>query len=206
VTYGQAAIGQRTAHSFVPEFEAGLSGRLNSVIDYANAISTFFMSQWTNVMPNPYTGPNMTFIVGGFNDNEPYGRVYLINIPANPAPIEQHTGIGNFGISWGGQREIVDRLLMGFDPNILNSIFTTLNPTQAQQQTITQMLRTNHQLQIPLDVMALQDCISLARLFLTTTINTQELTIGLRGCGGPVDIATIQRNRPLQFIQRKEVR
>lgn len=206
VTYGQASIGQRTAHSYVPEFEAMLDGRLSSVLDYANSISAFYMDQWSRVMPNPYSGPNMTFLVSGFNDNEPYGRVYLINIPSSPVPVEQTPGAGVFGITWGGQREIVDRLLAGYDTQIISTIFPILNPSPEQASNIMKALREKHQLQIPLDVMALQDCVSLAKLFITTTISIQELTLGIRGCGGPVDIAIIQRNKELRYIQRKEVK
>ena len=91
VTYGQAAIGQRTAHSFIPEFEATLAGRLNSVLDYANSISDFFLQQWRNVMPDPYIGPDMTFIVGGFNNGEHHGRDYHIKKTKNPDPQEQNS-------------------------------------------------------------------------------------------------------------------
>src|SRR5664280_1277076 len=72
--------------------------------------------------PN-YGGPDMTFNVAGFDDNEPYGRVYNFNIPRIPIPIEQNpasTGQVQFGITWGGQREIVDRLVMGYDTRIFN--------------------------------------------------------------------------------------
>jgi len=206
VTYGQAAIGQRTAHSFVPEFESTLTDKLSSVLEYALAISKFFLEQWQKVMPSPYKGPDMTFIVGGFNDGEPHGHVYLINLPSNPSPIEQSAGMNTFGVTWGGQREIVDRLLMGFDAQILNTIFNILEPDPNKIPQVMAELQAKHQLQIPLDVMAIQDCISLARLFISTTINTQELTIGLRGCGGPIDIAVIQRGKDLRFVQRKEAK
>lgn len=206
VTYGQAVIGQRAAHSFVPEFEASLSSQLSTVEEYAKAISDFYLQQWNAVMPSPYAGADMTFIIGGFNDNEPHGRVYIINIPSNPTPVENQPGTGSFGITWGGQRQIVDRLLNGYDGAIINTIVSTLNLQTAQVTQLVAALQQKHHLQIPIDIMALQDCVALARLFISTTINAQELTIGLRGCGGPIDIAVIQRNRSLKFIQRKEVK
>ena len=61
------------------------------------------------------------------------------------------------------------------------------------------------QLQVPIQFMPLQDCINLAILFIRTTINTQELTVGLRGCGGEIDLAIITRNNPLRFIQQKQL-
>lgn len=206
VTYGLAAIGQRTAHSFVPELEGTLDGKLDSVYDYAKKISAFYMSQWKQVMPTDYKGPDMTFIVGGFNEGEAHGRVYLINVPRNPEPIENNAGLNNFGITWGGQRDVVDKLLMGYDHKILNTIFEVLKPNKEQVDLVQDLLKKRHQAQIPLEAMAIQDCVNLARLFISTTIDTQELTIGLRGCGGPIDIAVIQRNKELCFIQRKDVK
>ena len=76
MTYGQAAIGQRTAHSFVPEFESTLPDERLTVAEMAQRISDFYMEQWNAVMPQNYVGPNMTFIVAGFNEQEPYGRVF----------------------------------------------------------------------------------------------------------------------------------
>lgn len=206
VTYGQAAIGQRTAHSFVPEYEETLTEKLSSIIDYAKSISNFYLEQWKKVMPASYSGPAMTFIVGGFNANEPHGRVYLFEIPNKPEPVEQSPGTGAFGITWGGQREIVDRLIMGYDYQVLNTIFSILKLTPEQIKQVMNEIQGKFQLQIPLDVMALQDCIDLARLFISTTINAQGLTIGLRGCGGPVDIAIIQRGKELKYIQKKEAK
>jgi len=53
--------------------------------------------------------------------------------------------------------------------------------------------------------MALQDCVDLAIFFIRTTIIAQKLTIGLRGCGGPIDVATITRRDGFQYIQKKAV-
>jgi len=89
VTYGLAAIGQRTAHSFVPEFESTLPAERLNVFNLAQRISQFYMDQWRLVMPANYNGPNMTFLVAGFNEGEPYGRVYTMDLPRNTEPTEQ---------------------------------------------------------------------------------------------------------------------
>src|SRR5664280_1707205 len=88
VTYGAGAIGQtepRTAHGYMPEFEAHLSvvcdaegvERL-STQRIAQEIGTFFLQQWDSTgMPNPAPPEQqMVFLVGGFDDGEPYGHVY----------------------------------------------------------------------------------------------------------------------------------
>lgn len=204
VTYGLAAIGFRTAHSFVPEFEAGLPGDRLSVQEFALHLSNFFVQQWNATMQPGYQGPNMTFVIGGFDKGEPYGRIFVIDVPANPTPVEHHPGHGTFGITWGGQRECVDRLIQGFDPALPGIAQNTLGLQPDQIQQLTQALN-GLRMAIPLAAMALQDCVDLAIFFIRTTIGAQSLTVGIRGCGGPIDVATITRRGGLQFVQQKRV-
>lgn len=204
VTYGQAAIGLRTAHSFLPEFEASLPATRLTVDDFAQQLSAFYLGQWQAGMPANYQGPDMTFVVGGFDVNEPYGNVYIVEIPSNPQPVAQGK-IGDFGITWGGQREFVDRLIQGFDSTAPDLVAQALGLTAPQRQQFDQALAPL-QMPIPLQAMPLQDCVDLAIFFIRTTIGAQNLTVGIRGCGGFIDVATITRREGLRFIQRKELR
>jgi hypothetical protein len=162
------------------------------------------MQQWQAVMPTDYEGPNMTFVVGGFNEDEPYGRVFMVEIPGNPTPVEQQPNPGDFGITWGGQREFVDRLIQGFDYRLPEIVSNTLSLQPQQVQSLMQSLNVL-QMPLPLAAMPLQDCVDLAIFFVRTTITAQRLTVGIRGCGGPIDVATITRREGLRFIQRKEI-
>lgn len=207
VTYGLAAIGLRTAYSFIPEFEESLTKEKKerlTIQEFAKHLSEFFMKQWNSLMPSDYQGPNMTFVVGGFNDGEPYGRVILVDIPQNPTPVEQHPNLGDFGITWGGQREFVDRLIQGYDHGLPEIMANTLNLTPEQLETMMEALRPL-QMRLPLMAMPLQDCVDLAIFFVRTTIVAQRLTVGIRGCGGHVDVAIITRRKGLQFVQRKHI-
>jgi hypothetical protein len=155
-------------------------------------------------MPAAYQGPDMIFAVGGFNEGEPYGRVYAVCIPRSPAPVEQNPSPQDFGLTWGGQREFVDRLIQGFDAKLLDIVVQHLNLQPAQIPPLTQALQPL-QMPIPLAAMALQDCVDLAIFFIRTTIAAQTLTVGIRGCGGPIDVATITRNEGLKFVQCKHI-
>ncbi len=119
VTYGAGAIGQkepRTAHSFLPELESALAkegvGRL-SIADFSQRLADFFMQRWTDAkMPNPVNaGEDMVFLVGGYDEGQAYGRIFEISIPTRPKPGELNPG--DFGVAWGGQRQITDRLVQG---------------------------------------------------------------------------------------------
>jgi len=203
VTYGQAAINLRTANSYLPEFESSLENKRLPIDEFAKRLSDFFLEQWNKEMPADYDGPNMTFVVGGFNEGEPYGRVFLFEIPRLPEPNLQHDN--GFGITWGGQREIVDRLMQGFDQRLMHVISNVLNLQEKDAQTLYNTLRKELQLPVPIQAMALQDCVDLAVFFLRTTIWAQNLTIGVRGVGGAVDVAIITRREGFRFIQQKQI-
>lgn len=148
-------------------------------------------------------GNDMIFYVAGFNEKEPHGRVYEIRIPSQPIPNE--LCVGEFGIVWGGQREIVDRILQGFDERVPDAAKTQLSLTDPQTQTLRDHLRQNLKLPIPYQFLPLQDCVDLATLLVRTTAQLQTWIVGLRGVGGPVDVATITRTEGFKEIQMKKV-
>jgi hypothetical protein len=214
VTYGLAAIQLRTARSFVPEFESKLKQKSKevklSVLKFAEVLGNFFLEQWQAMPQLPTQPPNtpvpvMTFVVAGYDENEPYGDVYVIDIPTNPTPKRQHPDSKSFGLTWGGQREIVDRLMRGYDPRILGIAQKQLNLTPDSVAAFSQALNTIN-MPIPIQLLSLQDCIDLAIFFIRTTIEAQRLTIGLRGVGGEIDLAVITGTEGFNFIQRKELR
>ncbi len=205
VTYGAAIIGARTAHSYIPEFENELAeGRL-SVSQFARELSTFFLARW-NAHPTQKgpAGGDMTFIVGGYNEGEPYGEVYLFSIPNQPDPEPRNSGANNFGMTWGGQMELASRLIHGYDPMLVPALKEELklpDETLIKIQGILKKL----QFPIPYQVLPLQDCVNLATLLIRTTISAQSVCIGIRGVGGPIDIATITRTDGLQSVQSKKI-
>lgn len=209
VTYGQAVIGQqtpRTAASFLPEFEASLPKEKGlSVEEFADKISEFFLNQWRSSMPPDEKIPqipNMTFVVAGFNPDEIYGRVYVIEIPRIPKPVERSKN-NEFGITFGGQHEIVSRIMMGYDIKLPEAIKNELN-LSADQLTKFEKIIKQFPLAIPLQALALQDCVDLACFFIRTTMDAQKLSVAIRGVGGAIDVAIIKRNQNINFIQRKQ--
>jgi len=205
VTYGNAVIGLRTASSFVPEFQATLPDQRTSVPEFAQLLSDFFLKQWKTQMPMPpkYKDLPVTFVVGGFDEGQPYSRVFVIDIPTNPTPREVNPNV-EFGITWGGQRDFVDRLVRGYHEQLPDIVARALGLTTQQKQTLLNALAPLG-MQVPFQAMALQDCVNLAIFFIRTTMDAQNLTVGIRGVGGPIDVAVITGSRGIEFIQRKEI-
>ncbi len=208
VTYGQAVIGQqtpRTAASFLPEFESGLPKKRLTVLEFAEKVSEFYLKQWQLAMPPDdqiANIPNMTFVVAGFNPDDVYGQVFIVEIPRAPQPAERNKG-SEFGITFGGQNEIVSRIIMGYDPRLPDALQKDLNLSSEQVTKFGSLIK-QFQLPIPLQVLALQDGVDLACFFIRTTMDAQKVSVGVRGVGGSIDIAIIKRNQNLQFIQRKQ--
>jgi hypothetical protein len=208
VTYGAGALGTtepRTAHSFMPDFERELegTGRL-AVRAFAEKLSAFFLGKWQSLMPaNLGPGQDMVFLVAGFDEDAAYGTVYDVVIPTRPEPVEQCAG--TFGLTWGGQREIVDRILQGFDERAIPAICQQLGATEDQGIALRQHMKQTLSLQIPYQFLPLQDCVDLATLLVHTTAQLQTWVVGVRGVGGPVDVATVTRTEGLVELQMKKV-
>lgn len=209
VTYGAAVIGLRTAHSYIPEFELDLEnkhkGKRIKVENFAQELSDFFFSRWKEEIPGDYSGPGMTFVVAGFDQDSAYGKVYIFTIPSQPSPGPRHRLEKEFGMTWGGQLSVVSRLIHGYDPILLKLLKEKCELNDKQIDEIQKSIKQNIEYNIPYDILPLQDCVDLAIFLIRTTISAQGLAIGLRGVGGPIDIATISSTKGLEPIQRKNV-
>ena len=210
VTFGLGALGTnalRTAYSFMPEFEEALSkdasGRL-PVYEFAQKLSDFFVEQWRATMPSDFNGPDLVFLIGGYNENEPYGRVYEVLIPSNPEPCERHPD-NEFGVTWGGQREYVDRLIRGFDDSLPAEVQHWYDLSDEQNEQLFQEIAGASQLPIPFHFLSLQDCVDLTIFLIRTTITLQKWLVGIRGVGGAIDVATITRTEGYRTVQQKQI-
>ena len=210
VTYGAGAIGQRsprTAHSYLPEFEAELAvsgDKRLTVEEFASKLSNFFMSQW-QAATMPPQAPSIAFLVGGYDEGAPYGRVFELFIPTAPDPKEQHPGPDQFGMVWGGQRDFTDRLITGFDGQLPGIVQQILGLDDTQRDSLGADLKSRLQAQIPFAFLPLQDSVDLSILLIRTTISVQNWVMGVRGVGGPIDVATITRIDGFKPVQQKSI-
>jgi hypothetical protein len=220
VTFGQGAIGQkepRTAASFMPEFDAKLAKEIEgkdkkeqrlTVERFAKILGEFFGDQWKKAAMPVQGGDDMIFFVAGYDDESaPYGRLYEVRVPSNPTPTEFL--VGQFGAIWGGQREVTDRLLQGFDPNLPMLVQEHLNTPSADRakaaEELALKLREKLTIPIPWQFLPLQDCVDLCICLLRTTITMQKWVVGIRGVGGAIDLATITQSGGFTAIQQKKI-
>jgi hypothetical protein len=177
------------------------------VEEFAKELGEFFTAQWTAAnMPNPPApGNEMVFIVGGYDEAAPHGRVFHVIVPTVPKPVEFEPG--GFGATWGGQRQFVDRL-MAFDPAIAQHVYDVLNipANQRQPAALENELKKKLGLPIPWQFLPLQDCIDLSIFLIRTTIQMQQWLVTQRGVGGAIDVATITRTDGFKVVQIKQLK
>lgn len=209
VTYGTGIILSqgvpRTVHSYLPEFESQLTKRGDDRLDvdiFASRLGNFFMRKWKEAKM-PENSEPMTFLIGGYNENIPFGKLYQVSVPASSDPSEYYSSPGDFGIAFGGQMNTVQRLLNGFDSNLMNSARGILNLDNSQAETLEKGLKQQLGQEIHYHVLPLQDSVNLAILLVRTTIEFQNLALGMRGVGGSIDVATITPVTGFEFVQRK---
>ena len=154
-------------------------------------------------MPGDYSGPPVIFMVGGFDEGQPYGRVFKVEIPSHAEPEEQNTG--QFGLSWGGQLEFTTRLIKGFDPRLPSLVQASLSLTEEQKATLEGHLINSLSLPIPYPFLPLQDCVDLSIFLIRTTMELQTWIVGVRGVGGAIDVATITQTGGFQVVQQKKI-
>ena len=208
VTYGIGAIGEReprTSHSFLTEFEQELEDdKRLSVEEFSQALSDFFMARWKESMPkNMPSNQNIAFLIAGYDEGTPYGRIFEIFVPNKAKPVERNAG--EFGLIWGGQKQIVDRLLQGFDEGAISAAKAQLDLDDKGAGDLRTALRDALRMGIPYQFLPLQDCVDLAIFLVRTTIGLQTWMVDVRGVGGEIDVATITRVGGIQPVQVKTI-
>jgi hypothetical protein len=112
---------------------------------------------------------------------------------------------GEFGVTFGGQAELVARLLGGVDPQAAELARGALDLNEQQVIDLIQKWSTELNLRIPYQFLPLQDCVDLATFLVYMTSATQAWTVGVRGVGGAVDVATITRIEGFQAVEQKKI-
>ena len=202
VTSGVATISGRTHHSLMPEFEASLGSDRLSVREYAEGLSAFFLDKWTTSGQSSNAG-NAEFIVAGYDVGQPYGTVYRFAVPGSPNLVEHIAG--TFGMTYSGQRIIADRIMYGYDPQILSLMQSYFSLPSQQVRSFGLDIRRQVAHRTPYVTLALQDCVDLSTFLIRTTIEAQSFSTDLRGVGGPIDVATIGQVDGFNWVNRKHV-
>lgn len=150
------------------------------------------------------------FFVGGYSKGQGLGRLgesWAVEVKEGvvqePKKLKEDA---QPGIVWGGQGEVINRIITGYSPMLFQALS---NAGQSQQtpQSIAQALTPllNAQLNVPLAFapMPIQDAIELGRFLVHSAIMFSRFSPGAQVVGGPIEIAAITKHEGFKWISRK---
>jgi len=147
------------------------------------------------------------FYVVGFDNQSEIGEVYRCQVPGEII-LERNTR--DAGAVWTGQREVIDRLVLGYDPRLINFLGAGQDSEEIRKALLKQ--RAKLQLHFSFQTMPLRNAIALATFLVEATINLLQLSDGIVGdpgqfpsCGGQVDVAVITLDQGFQWVRHKSL-
>jgi hypothetical protein len=150
---------------------------------------------------------NIGFLLGGYSTQGALGESWSVEIQNGiPQPPKKLRADHEVGLSWGGMSEVVQRIIVGFSPQLFQVLAAVTQPAQNPAVLASQLQPLlAAQLQAPLVFapMPIQDVIDLARFLVHSAIMFSRFHPGPNVVGGPIEIAAITKHEHFKWISRK---
>jgi hypothetical protein len=216
-TYGEAFMQGRTIASWVDDYRSKENKSTDDIDAFGTKFSAFIKNVYDASFPlavNPPPNapvpmrPVLGFLMAGY-DEHGIGKLLFMEFPNTPTPQSSHDTHQNTGAQWNGQTDVIQRLVMGYDPSIgflpaFNSI------SNGQKAALGQQLMPL-QYNIAWNALMLQDGVDLASTFIKTTINMQRfangtllMPIGIPGVGGTIDVLVVKPSG-VEWVKHKNL-
>ena len=155
---------------------------------------------------------NIQLLVAGYNKDGSH-EAYICTVPGEIQKVRDSKEKGKeYGASWIGQTDVVQRIVLGFDGRIHNIKFINEVTKKLGQEEIDKELRSLAYV-IQWGTMTLQDAIDFCTLMIQSTSAIQRFSDGIAadpggmpGVGGPVDVAVITPDKGFVWVSKKKLR
>jgi len=208
-----------------------------TVSDVAQSFLAFVREFWEREMRWPQLSDaersqlnSVEFLVGGFGQNDAYGRVFRMDVMQRTC-VERFTSGNHCGVCWTGQSEYVERLMMGSDRILQTRVGQAMKAVMAEQRTqilqrVADDLEEDH-IRIPerpehavaepaidlpwfeaiadirIGALPIQYAIDLVSFLVNTQSGMQHFESGIATVGGRTHVGYVQRGarfRPLNEL------
>ncbi|MHB8302149.1 MAG: hypothetical protein ACYDC6_04820 [Acidobacteriaceae bacterium] len=150
---------------------------------------------------------NMGFLLGGYSKSGDLGESWSVEIQKGvPQPPKKLRLDHEVGLSWGGATEVLQRIVVGFSPQLFPVLAAVTQPPQNPDVLASQLgplMAARLQAPIVFAPMPIQDVIDLARFLVHSAIMFQRFMPGPNIVGGPIEIAAITKHENFKWISRK---
>jgi hypothetical protein len=242
VTAGKATLGGLTVAELAKRFcyqnrDAHVS--FSTVEAVANSFLEFIRTQWEADVDFANTDPSLRnflpplqFIVAGHCPDDHVGRVFKLDVAA-PACVDTFPNGDHCGATWAGQSDFVERLLLGVDYGVRNSVQKQFDRTvqDATTKALTDMVEslTQSGVNIPegfeMDVsgtqaapsweiaqtdiqfqdLSTQYAIEFVELLVNTQSGMQRFGSGIPTVGGRTHIGVLRRGESFKMLNEPEL-
>ena len=147
--------------------------------------------------------PSLSFKVCGYSAGSEQGEVWSADISNGncPEPTLLRTR-GDHGISWDGDGEAIQRLILGMGSNMGNALVAG-GIAQGDLQNLVNAMMPHLQVDLHSPPMPIQDAIDLAKFLVDLTIMFTRFKCGAQTVGGAIEIAAITRHEGFKWVKRK---
>ncbi len=219
ITWGGGSIGSASIETIVKDLRYRFSGKklgfemwkLNKQTYTLEGVAESFrrfvydeLYKSASLSPD-YKSAEIGFIVAGYSAAGDVAEEYSIVIKADgscegPSRIRPGSEVG---VTWAGQPDALNRLLMGYSSNLPDILRGPLGVPPEHVAGILALITQSSQAQIIVAPMPLQDAVDLAEFLVDTTIKFTRFTPGTPTVGGPIEIAAISKHEGFRWIRRK---
>lgn len=142
--------------------------------------------------------------IGGYSSGQDLGEIWKVQIQNGvcPDPICEAAREQPQMISWGGQTEAINRILLGYGQGLPEALLTAGLPEPDLAAAMTHVA-SRTQASLLNAAMPTRDAIDLAVFLAETQKQFVRFSIGSNTVGGELDVATVTKHEGFKWIKRK---
>jgi len=216
ITFGSGNIGNSSIGTLIKDLRKKLTDTPkemdfdpdNYTMEGVAKILAKFLGEECSKLEMPAKqGTNIGFLLGGYSSVGDLGESWSVGIqqglPQPPTKLRQDH---EAGLNWGGSTEALQRIILGFSPQLFPVLAGVIQPPQNPAALASQLMPVlSARLQAPVvfPPMPIQDAIDLGRFLVHTQIMFSRFLPGANIVGGPIEIAAITKHENFKWISRK---
>lgn len=216
ITFGTGNIGNASIGTLIKDLRKKLTETPDelhfnceryTMAEVAQILADFLGSECGKLDAHLRASVNMGFLIGGYSKPGALGESWSVEITKGAAQAPKELRAPNAaGVHWGGQAEVLQRIMLGFSPKIfevLARVTTQAQDPGALANQLGPLLTAQLQAPMIFAPMPIQDAIDLARFLVHASIMFSRFSPGPNVVGGPIEIAAITKHESFKWISRK---
>jgi hypothetical protein len=216
ITFGSGNIGNASIGTLIKDLRKQLTeepGKWDfhaseyTMEQIATILAKFLGAEGGKLEQAAKSNTNLGILLGGYSKRGDLGESWLVEIQKGaPQPPKKLRPDHEVGLSWGGMTEVLQRIIVGFSPQLFQVLAQVTQPPQNPAVLASQlqpMLAAQLQAPLVFAPMPIQDVIDLARFLVHSAIMYSRFLPGPNVVGGPIEIAAITKHENFKWISRK---